>query len=364
MAGDQWYRGQLKPGFNGVDMPTDADFGSNSSHEDGLQWLAEQMVADERFASGTAKFWFKGVFGRDPLLSPTETSDADYAARLQAYQDEQSLINAWAEAFRADNFNLKTLLVDMMMSPLFRGETSDSADAQRLAALDTLGLGRLLTPEQLQRKVQAATGFNWKNTWQEDGKLLEAYYMFYGGIDSDGITKRPDALNSLMYSVVERMANEMSCEVVLQEFWPGMERALFTGVEIDTDPTTEAGEAAIRATINNMMWRLWGISDAAEQEALWGLYKAIYDQRIAWGDAAHDFLDSNQDDDSVDEFCRATDYDDTDGVDITLNWDAITWSDPASIRANLGSFYNPEQTLRPWVIVLKVMLTDIQFITE
>jgi hypothetical protein len=252
----------------------------------------------------------------------------------------------------------------MMMSPLFRGETSDSNDAQRMAALDTLGIGRLLSPEQLHRKLLATTGFNWKETWQEDGKLQEAYYMFYGGIDSDGITKRPDALNSLMYSVVERMANELSCEVVVQEFWPGMERALFTEVDIDTDPTTPEGEAAIRATINNLMWRLWGVSDSAEQEALWGLYKAIYDQRIDWGDAAHDFLDSNQADDAVDEFCRVTDYDDADGIDIVLNWDAIDWGDSNSIRANLGSFYNPEQTLRPWVSVLKVMLTDIQFITE
>ncbi len=364
VEGDQWYRGQLIPGFNGTDMPAYTEFGKASSHEDGLQWLAEQMVADDRFATGTAKFWFKGLFGRDPLLAPTEPADAQYSTQLQAYLDEQELIGEWAETFRNNDLNLKTLLVEMMMSPLFRGESIDSTDMYRLAALDSMGIGRLLTPEQLERKLLATTGFEWRYYWQTEGKLLESYYMFYGGIDSDGITERADVLNSMMFSVVDRMANELSCELVAQEFWPDMPRFLFEGVEITTDPNTAEGEAAIRSTIMNLMWHLWGISDTAEQDALWALYKALYDQRIADEDISN-YLSVNDDDDSRDEHCVFADYDETDGIDIEMNWGDITdWRDVEHIRSHLGSYYNPEQTLRPWVGVLAAMLTDIQFITE
>jgi len=374
-TGDQWYRGQIKAGFGGADMPMVGDYGRNTSHDDGLQWLAEQMVADNRFATGTTKFWFKGLFGRVALVPPTASSDADYAAKLQAYQDEQSLINDWAEAFRASNLNLKSLLIDMMVSPMYRGESFTSDDANRKLALADMGVGRLLTPEQLDRKATATTGFNWKLDWQEQNQLLEDYYMFYGGIDSDGITTRTEALNSLMYSVTERMANEVACEIVGQEFWPGMSRKLFTAVEFTTDPTSVEGESAIRNVIANLQWRLWGVVDDVEQEALWGLYKALYDQRISWknnnAEYVSDYLsyaveyDGNRTDEAQDENCRFVDYDDSDGVDINVNWTGVNWSGTADqIRENLGSNYNPEQTLRPWVGVLTMMLTDTQFLTE
>ena len=362
--GDQWYRGQLAPGFNGNAMPADFSYGPNSSHDDGLQWLAEQLVSDPRFATGTAKFWFKGVFGRDPLLLPTATEDADYSALLAAYQDEQALINDWADRFSSADFNLKTLLSAMIMSPLFRAESIATNSASRRSALNELGLGRLLSPEQLQRKLTATTGFIWRAPWQDESQLLTNYYMFYGGIDSDGISARPALLNSLMYSVVERMANEVACQLVVQEFWPGMARTLFPDVEITTDPSTPAGEAAIRRTIDNLLWRLWGVRDQAEQDALWSLYYNHYQQRLSWSEAAN-FLNHDDSNDEHDEFCLFADYDDSDGIDIALDWVGISdWRDTEHIREHIGSNYNPEQTLRPWVLVLTALLTDIQFVTE
>lgn len=58
--GDHWYRDMRAPGFNGVAMPTS---GSGSRNDNSLQWLASQITADERFASGTVKFWFKTLYG-------------------------------------------------------------------------------------------------------------------------------------------------------------------------------------------------------------------------------------------------------------------------------------------------------------
>ena len=374
--GDQWYRGQLAPGFNGELLPVQSAYGDVSGYDDGLVWLAERIVADPRFAEGTVKFWFNGVFGRDPLLQPTVTTDPNYNEQLFAWQSEQQLIQEWADAFRSSNYDLKGLLVDMMMSPLFRAETFITVDENRQASLGSLGVGRLLTPEQLDRKLTAATGFQWKLDWQNDPQLLENFYLFYGGIDSDGITERPQYLNSMMASVAERMANEVACEIVLQEFWPGMPRTLFKGVEISTDPTTEAGEAAIRNTIRSMLGRLWGVTDEAEVEAAWNLYKGLYDMRMSWEDPPNILStvaewNSNRPVEE-DEYCRVHDYNPDDGIFIDDNWEALTTEDWTAasqgnyepIREHRGSYFNPEQTLHPWVGVLVYMLTDIQFLTE
>lgn len=368
--GDRWYRGQLAPGFNSETMPTLSPYGPVNGHDDALTWLAERIVADPRFAEGTVKFWFQGVFGRAPLLQPLETSDADYTVRLAAWRAEQALIADWAETFRDADYDLKTLLVEMMMSPLFRTESFATVDADRQAALDTLGVGRLLTPEQLDRKLTATTGYTWKLDWQDDPQLLENYYIFYGGIDSDGITERPTDLNSLMTSVSMRLANEMACTIVLNEFWPGVEPKLFSGVSITTDPTTAAGETAIRNVLRTLLWRLWGVTDEAEIDAAWTLYKALYDQRMNWPDptpylrevAAWD--DSGQSDPAEDEYCDVRDLNTDDNITVDPDWSNVDYSTPETARQKLGSFYNPEQTLRPWVGVLVYLLTDIQFLTE
>ncbi|MCH8532184.1 MAG: hypothetical protein LAT65_15140 [Saccharospirillum sp.] len=156
-----------------------------------------------------------------------------------------------------------------------------------------------------------------------------------------------------------------------------MPRTLFPMVEITTDPTTEAGEAAIRSNLRHLLWRLWGTTGSVEVDAAWALYKALYEQRLSWEDptpylsqvAAWSGPDANPDED---EYRTVRDRDPNDGIDISLNWNDISNSDwvaasngyPEPVRAHLGSFYNPEQTLRPWVGVLVYLLTDIQFLTE
>lgn len=375
--GDLWYRRQLPAGFNQLTMPTLSPYGPINGYDDGLRWLAEQIVQDERFATGTVQFWFKGLLGREPLLQPLEPGDPNYSAQLSAWQAEQDLINQLGDHFRQHNEDLKALLVEMMMSPLFRSERLNQASTSRQDALRDLGIGQLLTPEQLDRKLTAVLGRGWQLDWQQRGQLLENYYLFYGGIDSDGITERPQLLNSMMVSVTERMANELACELVLQEFWPGMPRTLFPLVEITTDPTTEAGETAIRNNLRHLLWRLWGTTDATEVDAAWDLYKALYEQRLSWDDptpylsqvAAWSGPDANRDED---EYCPVRDLDPNDGIDIDPKWNNISnsdWAaayngDPEPVRAHLGSLFNPEQTLRPWVGVLVYLLTDIQFLTE
>ena len=58
--GDTWYRDMREPGFNGSLAP-DA--------RNSVQWLAQQIVADERFAEATVKFWWGPIMGAEVARS-------------------------------------------------------------------------------------------------------------------------------------------------------------------------------------------------------------------------------------------------------------------------------------------------------
>ena len=218
--GDLWYRDMRSPGFNHVVMPA-------ASNDAASAWLAAQMAADPRFARGTAEFWWLGVFGRRPPLQPTDPSDPDYGEKLSAFRAYDEVARDLAAAFREGTagtashgaYNLKDLLVEMAMTPLFRAENATGVDDDRAVELADVGLQKLLTPEQLDRKLTSLTGQVWAKSWNPTvPELLTTYRLYYGGIDSDGITKRTPSLNSLMSTVVERMALEVACPIVARDF--------------------------------------------------------------------------------------------------------------------------------------------------
>ena len=369
--GDTWYRDNLAPGFNGTAMPTVGDaYKEINGYVDGLQWLAQHMVSDDRFATGTIKFWYPTVFGLQPLNPPTETSDADFQAKSNAYQGQQTLINELAEDFRGDNLNLKSLFADMAMSPLFRATGADDLSAERQQELHHVGFGRLLTPEQLSRKVTALLGQKWSPSWNPEASYFtEDYYQFYGGINSDDIAVRATELNSLMARVVLRFANEIACGLILDEMnTPAMDRLLFPLVEGETVPASHSefanisnsaeviDEAAIVANIQHLHEYLLGEelpSTNDEIQQTLALFTALWQQRM---DGTYsNFLYSDDDQTpEPDEFCTI-DWD-------ALNWDNIDWNNRADIKDHIGHYYNPEQTIRAWTGVLVYLLTDYRFI--
>ena len=219
--GDVWYRDMLAPGFENS-LLTDND---NS-----LQWLAKEITADPRFASATVKFWWPALMGEEALTAPEDTSDSNYAQKLNAYEAQQADIETLATGFTEGftdkgAFNLKDLLVEMMLTPWFRGTGLVTANnINREEELQDVGIGRLLTPEELEAKTRALTGYAWRESnayWKADGKwsaLGDTYSIYYGGIDSNGITKRSRQLNTIMSNVALKQALEMSCQVVILDF--------------------------------------------------------------------------------------------------------------------------------------------------
>ena len=248
--GDTWYRDMREPGFDGAFAP---------SAENSLQWLAERIAEDSRFAEGAVRFWWPTILGVEVARPPEDEGDSGFAAQLVAATAQEAEVKRLAEAFRqgiagGKPFNVRDLLAEIALSPWFRAESVGDGDPVRDAALANAGVERLLTPEELEIKTEAITGYVWGRRLSQYVKhdrdtYLNAtiadysrYELMYGGIDSDGIAVRAGDLTPLMAAVAQRHAIEVSCPVVLREFYllPDGQRRLFRGIDRTTSPVSEA----------------------------------------------------------------------------------------------------------------------------
>ena len=236
------------PGFGTEQAP---------SQDNSVQWLAEKIAADRRFAEAAVKFWWPGVNGSDVARPPAEAGDADFEGMLLAANAQAAEVSRMAQAFRAGiqdgtPYNLKDLLVEMVLSRWFRAESIPDDDPVRTVALLGAGAKRLLTPEELARKTLALTGVQWGRYWRQPWQrladqrnaLATEYGTLYGGIDSDGITARARDMTAVMAGVAKRHAVEVSCPVVLREFYllPDQDRQLLGGIDPRVTPNWESSE--------------------------------------------------------------------------------------------------------------------------
>jgi len=247
MEGDTWYRDMRAPGFKGALAP---------NSDNSVQWLAQQIVTDDRFAEATVKFWWPAIMGSEIAEFPEEAADADFEGRLLAAsaQDKEAerLANGFRDGFRGSpyTYNLKDLLVEIVLSEWFRADAVTDSDPVRRVALRNAGARRLLTPEELDRKTAALTGFQWgrginSRPWDIGSplhsELTDNFRLLYGGIDSDGITKRARDITSVMAGVAKRHAAQASCPVVMRELYllPDEKRRLFAGIDPYVTPVSE-----------------------------------------------------------------------------------------------------------------------------
>ena len=234
--GDLWYRDMRSPGLLGQAI-------TNTTEP--LRDLVSLIVKDPSFARASVKFWWPSIMNSSVLLAPAVSTDADYNDRFAAYQAQSASIEKFATTL-SKNWNLKDLLVEMMMSPWYRIDTNIAAANANAALLAGVGSEKLLTPERLGRKTQALTGFNWRNTTfpRYEGRMLSGlsddYRLIYGGIDSLSVTERSRDMTPLMSNVAMTHALESACPVVLKEFaLPDAKRLLFGGLGDIVTPVTE-----------------------------------------------------------------------------------------------------------------------------
>ena len=268
--GDTWYRNMRIPGFAGEWTP----------HPDNsLQWLAEQIVADERFAKATVKFWWPAIMGSEVGEPPEDAADTDFEGRLLAASARDAEVQRLAKGFRDGfpgspyTYNLKDLLVEIVLSKWFRADGVTDADPVRRVALRDAGARRLLTPEELARKTAAITGVQWGRELGRDrpsysgrrpSALTGDYRLLYGGIDSDGITERARDVTSVMAGVAKRHAVQVSCPVVLREFYlvPEAERRLFAGIDRYATPGSELSSVFEIEATSRTEWETLSLSGA------------------------------------------------------------------------------------------------------
>jgi hypothetical protein len=230
--GDTWYRDMRLPGFYGAAAPDD---------EDSMQWLAKQVVADNRFATAAIKFWWPAVMGTKPVYAPEDTSDYDFQSKASVYSQQSLFIKNLADDF-STNMNLKDALVELLASPWFRANSMSETQREKHAS-NSAGVRSLLGPERLDRKTRAIVGQSWgehypdwKN-YQRSTELFDNYRLTYGGIDSNGVINRAEAMTSVMSQVALTHAAEMSCGVVLRDFaLDDADRKLFKGLTKNDTP--------------------------------------------------------------------------------------------------------------------------------
>jgi len=351
-----WYPEMFAPGFGEAELPS-------GEKNNAARWLGTQIVEDPRFAASQVDILFQGLTGDEALREPSDPAAPTYLGQLTAFEAQNAELQRIAEAFRESDYDLKVIIKEIVKSPYYRAEafepgwTEDEADSeeakQRLASLATVGTARWLTPEQLERKVEAVTGYPWRESPNSTSYLLSLneYRIFYGGIDSDTIIERMTVPNGIMTNVAQRMANEVACWNAARDFTkPAAARKLFPYVDQGFEPEDANGfeipavTEAIRVNIQYLHWRLLGERleiDDAEIDRTYALFLEV------WRDGKRG-IDLGEYPVGLPGECRA----------VTDFYSQQPLSDAERIEND------PSYTIRAWIAVLSYLLSDYRFLHE
>ncbi len=341
----EWYPEMFAPGFNGEDMP-------KSEFPKALPWFGKRAAEDPRFVIGSVHLAYRALTGQEPLAYPDDTADPLYGDRLTAWQAQDGLFREIGDAFVADEYNFKTIVTQVVMSPYYRGASADGElDDGAKVRLGSVGTARLSTPELLARKIEAVTGYKWLRPWDGSENLHTDYKILYGGIDSDSITQRLPRLNGIMAGVANRMANEMACSVTPYEFWlPADQRKLLSKVTLDHVPLGPTGDeipdaiADIKANIQLLHERILGEKLEIEDPEIERTYQVFLG---TWKEGVENLAAMK--------------------VNPWLQWPCLAYVDPNTLEEIPEAKRltdDPNYTVRAWMAVITYLLSDYTFLYE
>lgn len=342
-----WYPDMRLAGYGDLQMPDDK---TDSSE----QWLAQQIVADDRFAQSAVHIVWKGLLGQEPLTEPFDASQPDYPEALEAFQVQDRVIQSIAAKFRDNGYNLKHVFREVIKTDYFRAKNvKGELDDLRKNELAELGTAQYLTPEQLERKIEAVTGYPWAPGPDQTPFLLNMneYRIFYGGIDSNSITERITEPNGIMANISLRMANEMACVSTARDFAEdASDRLLFPYVEPgylpedDNQFAVPAVNDAIRANIQHLYEHVLGEQYDINDPEITEVHSLFVN---IWKTGRTSVLAGTEGVDLAGP-CRATnDY-----------WTGKDLPEAQRITQD------PDYTVRAWMGVLTYMLSDYKFLHE
>jgi hypothetical protein len=343
-----WYPDMVTPGFGNATIPA-------NEKSKAVRWLADEIAGDTRFTTAALHIAFTGLTGQEPLRMPVDEDGtmADYEERLRAFEVQDGLFESLTQAYVDAGEDHRVLVRGLLLSPWFRSSVprTELSEAETVELKD-VGTARLLTPELLDRKITTVTGRRWASGNSTPYLLDEGQLMvFFGGINSDDITRRITTPNGLMASVVQRMATEVACSSAAPDFVrPRVERRLFPYVDHTYGPEDINGfevEGAIEAIYENIRflhgWLLgeWLPGGHEDIEATYALF---YDTWLE-GRAA---VDSGEVMANLANACRAT-KDEATGANLSESDRIIDDS---------------EYIVRAWQAVLTYLMSDYRFIYE
>lgn len=318
-SGDNWFRDGHAPGYGATVMP-----GGFTGNKTALQFLGQQVAMDPRFAMGAVHFWYEGLYGRDPLPQPQDSTSPQYAAQLAAYTAQNDEFKAIAARFATNQgrgaYNVKDLLVDLIMSPLGRAERVADPGGARAGELADIGSQTMLSPAALNRKLMGVVGLG----WADFNNPYTGFALNYGDFDGLGRNKRAQSHTMMQTITVDRMVAVRSCTFAQNDFNKAVgDRLLFPLVAMADTPATATGLANITANVRHLHKWLWK-DDVPESDA---------------------------------------------EVQRTLKLFTDTWADRATAPARpVNCAYNanndPNYTGRAWAAVLAYMLGDVKFLYE
>lgn len=337
-----WHDDMVSPGFGGEDMPP-------GSYNSGLSWMASELVADPRFAIAMVQTIFTGVTGHDPMPYPTDTAALDYQDKLIAWEAQDAFFRKTVETLEKSDFNAKAVVKAVVKSPYFRAVAASNASAAQLA---DIGTGRLLSPEMMNRKINAITGA-WWGDYNDDGthndrlsrETYQNYFILYGGMDSDSVVTHIKQPNGTVAAVATRMANEMACRLTAFDFTRASDkRRFFPLVERPVVPESAGSEVSgsvksIKQNIAYLHHLFLGENVKEDDPEVARTYKLFLD---TWHE-----LSAAQSDELV-WWCQGR-WDPTTGKDL----------DQAQIIDK-----DPDFTIRSWMAVMSYLMMDYKFIYE
>ena len=243
-----WFTDMFAAGFEGEELPAAERWRS-------LQWLGERTARDPRFAVAMTEHVYYILTGRKVLPPPKELDDPLFPARQRAYAELRRQTETVAARFAREGFNLKGVFQAWVASDFYRADGLETAqtDPCRRAELDDIGLMRLLSPEQLERKIGAVFGEKW-------GRLHDQMATLYGGIDSKEVTDRAIDPSGAMGAIQRTLSNDVACRHTNRDFTrPAATRLLFPFIEPSVLPGASAeADEAIRKTVMYLHERLLG----------------------------------------------------------------------------------------------------------
>lgn len=352
-------RGRYMPGFRGDAVQVSGMSlerkAPDSTSNNLLQWLAKEIVKDDRFAKASVKIFYKALMGREAMIKPS-IDDMEYVDKLEAYRYEDSILEAVKEKFIDSGMNAKLLIKELIKSPLFRATSTNS---ENIILSENLGQAKLITPEALDAKIHDVMGYYWNRySRQKDAdnnntanhRLLrnDNYKILYGGINSGSVSTRVEELNGVMANVQMRMALQMSCYPVSRDFFfPSNQRKLFPYVTRTLEPENEFFVAAIKKNIQHLHKHILGEDldeDDEELEKTYELFLETYNEgklRIENSGESKRLMS-----------------------DCEVHWDPITWEGLWIERPDERIYRDPNYVIRSWQVVIAYLLSDFKFVYE